>query len=357
MVLALNSLRYEPPSDVLLLVDATPNSVDQAGARSLAIASYRRTMPELERLRLSSKRSEASALLAITSATVLDTLDADAAWWMCHDEGDLDAMVSIATEHNNKWAVRTVPLQASGGRRTDAEALARIDDTIFVFGSNFIDKSGRPDSRRAFIGRFSEREAIGGTVDVDVLDVGGTLSDLVASALGPVALLEADEPEDLVNLEGAGFVDDDLMIGLRWPVTASGQPILVRIFGAAPMLLSSDWSSADLAALNNQAIAIDVEATPKRPAGVRGLTITRGAIHLVVGQTERDLTAKKVKAATARHVRLALPVEGANALGHEVERFEGFRKVEGVAPTPAGGWVYALDDEDAVVLLERSPTG
>jgi hypothetical protein len=78
--------------------------------------------------------------------------------------------------------------------------------------------------------------------------------------------------------------------------------------------------------------------------------VVDGAVHLVIGQTERDLADKKVKAAASRHVEVQhLRTDHSGVT--EIEQFEGFRKVEGVAPGLDGGWLYALDDEDAVVLV------
>lgn len=306
-------------------------------------------MSGLERLRLSSKRREASSLLAIESPAVLATLGATAAWWTCHDEGDLDAMVSIVTVDGDRWSVRPIEFETGRRERTDAEALARSDGSVFVFGSGFTDKSGQVDRRRAFIARFRETAAIAGPTRPDVLDLGTDLLDSVTTALGAIALLEADEPDRLINIEGAAFVGDDLFLGLRWPVSDDGQPLLVRVAKAAAALTAPDWSVETFTGLEMSAHAVDVGASPKRPAGVRGLTAIGSEVHLVVGQTERSLTAKKVKSAAARHVRV--DVAGSSFAASDVETFEGFRKVEGVAPAPGGGWLYALDDEDAIVLV------
>jgi len=308
-------------------------------------------MSGLERLRLSAKRSEASSLLAIDAPEVLSSLGGNAAWWTCHDEGDLDAMVSVViVDHDDEWSVRPISLDRNEEEQTDAEAMARIGDSVFVFGSSFTDKSGDVDRRRAFVARFSESSAIAGSGAVDILDVGSALVDLVATALVGIELLATDGVDGLVNIEGSGFVGDDLVLGLRWPVSADGQPLLVILSDAASVFTAADWSIEALETLEATALVVDVGASPKRPAGVRGLTTVDRSIHLVVGQTERDLAAKKVKAAAARHVQVTRAVDGAVEVS-DVEHFEGFRKVEGVAPAPDGAWLYALDDEDAVVLV------
>ena len=301
-------------------------------------------------MRLSSKRSEASGLLVVESPEALSKLGASGAWWICHDEGDLDEMLSLVVADNDEWRLEPVGFGRQEDQRTDAEALARLGDAVFVFGSSFVDKSGSFDHRRAFVGRFSESAALAGAPAVDVLDLGSTLADLAAAALAGIDLLRTDGAPDLVNVEGAGFVDDDLFLGFRWPVSAEGQPLLLRISDAAAVFGAPDWSAARIASLDASAVVVDVGASPKRPAGVRGMTVVDGAVQLVVGQTERRLAAKKVKAAGARHVRVDTLGPGPSS-GIDIEHFEGFRKVEGVAPAPDGRWVYALDDEDAVVLV------
>lgn len=315
-------------------------------------------MAGLERLRLNAVRREASALLAVESAALLEAVGAEAAWWTCHDEGNLGAMVSLVCVTDDAWTVRALDLAAvveiehaeqRAGERTDAEALARIGDTVFVFGSSFTDKSGTFDERRAFIARFSEAAAVG-SATVEVLELGSVLVDQVATALQTTELLAADGTEVRVNIEGAAFVGPDLLLGLRWPVSADGQPILVRVMGAVAALSESSWSRSTLSQLDTDSVVVDVGASSKRPAGVRGMTVVGNTVHLLSGQTERGLASKKVKAAPARHVRVG-SLDRARTESTEIQSFEGFRKVEGLAPMMDGRWLYALDDEDAIVLV------
>lgn len=314
-------------------------------------------MSGLKRFRLKSKRSEASSLLAIESAELLDQLDAAAACWTCHDEGDLDAMVSLIVLRGDEWTITPVALQSEASRLTDAEALARLDDTIFVFGSNFSGKSGMFDDRRAFVVRFSERHAGTRSARADVLEVGTAFAELALSALKDVDLLACELAAPLLNIEGAGFVGNDLVLGLRWPVAADGQPVLVRLIGAAEVLLDVDWNVEKVRKLTATTVVVEVGGSPKRPAGIRGMTIVGDEIHLVTGQTERGLAAKRVKAAAALHVRVDGALDGPRVQSVELQTFEGFRKVEGLATIADGRWLYSLDDEDAVVLVVGDTDG
>lgn len=305
-------------------------------------------MGELQRLRLTSKRREASSLLAVESTELLASLEADAAWWTCSDEGDLDEMMSIVGRRGREWFIEPVELAKGSKPRTDAEALARIGEHVFVIGSNFTTKSGKRDERRAFITRFVER-SIDGRVEADTLDLGSGLVDRALDALDRTPLLDAKSSHDAVNVEGAAFIDDALVIGLRWPVSADGQPLLLRFAGAREILSGTDWSVDAFLRLDATVITVNVGATPKRPAGVRAMTTHNRALHLVVGQTERDRAKGKTKPAAARHLQADWHGEELSVV--ELQRFEGFRRVEGLAPDVPGGWLYALDDEDAVVLL------
>ena len=269
--------------------------------------------------------------------------------------------MSLVSVKDETWTVRAIDLtvlsvaKAEGGQsteRTDAEALARIGDTVFVFGSNFTDKSGTFDERRAFVARFAETSAVAGSASVEILELGTTLVDLVSTALASTGLLVADDDRAVINLEGAAFVGSDLWLGLRWPVSEHGQPLLVGLPGAGDVLADPLWSSEALRALDASAVvAVDVGASAKRPAGVRGMTVCEGTLHLVTGQTERGLAAKKVKAGRALHVQVDGSLDGPHAGSIEVQTFEGYRKVEGLAPMAHGRWLYSLDDEDAIVLL------
>lgn len=327
-------------------------------------------MSELERIQLKTDRREASALLAVESPSLLDQLDVDGAWWSCHDEGDIGAMVSLLSVKDEVWTITSVDLDDSteGGSsrtsrpwtsramRTDAEALARIGDTIFVFGSNFTDKSGDIDERRAFVARFSEREAAAGRSVADVLDLETVLRDKISAGLAGIELMPSDDDEEVINVEGAAFLGRDLLLGLRWPVSTDGQPILVRLKDAAvgfadASFTNSSASRSRLKDVDAIPIIVDVGATAKRPAGVRGMTAVGETIHLVTGQTERKLTEKKTKAAPALHVAVSPTLDGNRSSATVLQTFEGFRKVEGVAPLSDGRWLYALDDEDAVVVL------
>jgi len=78
-------------------------------------------------------------------------------------------------------------------------------------------------------------------------------------------------------------------------------------------------------------------------------------MHLITGQTDRKLAANQIAAAPSRHLR----IPNSTGTPEEIQTFEGYRKVEGLASRGSDGWIYVLDDEDTIVLLvdAGAPTG
>ncbi|MDJ0770740.1 MAG: hypothetical protein QNJ12_18245 [Ilumatobacter sp.] len=334
-------------------------------------------MGELRRVRLRGRVNEGSALLPVSSPPLLARLGAASAWWLAHDEAGLGGMVSIVRPGGERGdeGFELLPVELRGGPAsvTDAEALAAADGRVFVFGSAFFGPKGTLDRRRSFVARFGEDDvasdpgSAGFGAPADVLDLGTTLVRLVDGAVetGDHALLEAhgrvrkrmvrsrkagaDVEADMapVNLEGAAFIGDDLVVGLRWPVDELGRPLLLVIDGARELMTSAAWSADELARRPARLQPVDVDASPKRPSGCRGLTARAGALHAITGPTERDLAGRKLRAAPYRHVRFALDAGGTEV----VRTLEGRRRVEGLAAYGDAGWIYVLDDEDATVLL------
>ncbi len=389
-----------------------------------SIRPYDAEVGSLRRIRLKTPINEASALITVRSPNLLSLLGADQAWWLAHDEAGLGAMVSVVhsrhgmdKEFDESWQVATLQLATidSNPILTDAEALAHTDGFVFVFGSSFVGPKGLLDERRSFVVRFAEHDVTAGTPDAkrsttkksgtkktksnsrgqlsapaSLLDLGTHLTRSINAAIEAqgIQLLEPhdrvakqmrksikagadlDPGTQPINIEGAAFINDDLLLGLRWPVSSAGQPLLIRFEGARRVLLPTDWSVEALADCPTTVFPIDAGGTPKRPAGVRGMTVEAArlgeTVHLITGPTERDLAADKVRSAPYQHLRVARVSDQTELLQTELlQTFEGFRKVEAVAPytddtntagttktaTDDADWIYALDDEDAIVLL------
>lgn len=303
------------------------------------------------------------------------------------DDRNGGASLSADEDETVNWSIVPVTLclkeglRSEGGRSshddpvvlTDAEAMAYSDGMVFVFGSGFIDQKGRFDSRRSFVARFVEEDVLVGddvieTV-VDVLELGsGLLAGLnEAIANQDVDLLDlgdraakrfakskfdgVEKPTtDLhpINIEGAAVLADSLVLGLRWPVERGGHPLLAELMGGRHALTAKQWTRDALLECPISIHLLEQVGSKKRPAGIRAMSTSDGELHVVCGPTERDIAADRVRSALLQHLRVDLRSGGAT----QVRSFEGLRKVEALAcATGDGGWLYALDDEDAVVLV------
>lgn len=332
---------------------------------------------ELRRIRLKAPINEASELLPINEPTVLTSLELDEGYWLAHDEGGVStnasqSMVSIVGRTGDEWLVRPVKLTSADDLArpvTDAEALASHGGWVFVVGSGFVGANNKIDQRRSFISRFSPsrldikaKELVG---EAETLDLGTTLLAAINNALAR-ASVELIEPSSsvqkaatkavgkgarLINIEGAACSGSSLLLGLRWPTSVAGRPVMIEIVDGAHVL-TSPWNAdtpAELAAAEMHIHEVAVaDASAKKPLGVRALFIDHvGGLHAISGPTDRDMAAAKLKAGAYSHVSIDLEA-GTTQL---IETFEGYRKVEALSERPVGGWLYGLDDEKAIVLL------
>ena len=162
------------------------------------------------------------------------------------------------------WVAQHVPADAGveNGRTEDGEALAHHDGWVYVFGSHFGSKAGPLRPRRAFVARFREDDAAPGYAagargpqPVPAAPGGqrrprrrrrspccrrgsgyGTGSSSRPWPGAPPGrrrwvsrLAEDDLP---VNVEAAAFTPaGTVLLGLRFPVTDRGEPILVEVAG------------------------------------------------------------------------------------------------------------------------------
>jgi hypothetical protein len=316
--------------------------------------------------------------------TVLDEVSAEEALAVIvHDAGAGDG---------EGWAAKRVRADAGGanGRTEDAEACARRDGWVYVMGSQFGKKSGPLAARRSWIARVSEAAlltALGGGPAAP-LEVARTrfaihraVNDALAAAgvevleLGPrsregyidatIALgaeggkrwagrvTSADQP---LNVEGIEFrADGRLLVGLRYPVTAAGQPILVEIDAVDTLFDEPERPPTSTAVW-----VLDGCGTPEAPAGIRGLHTHGGdRFDAIVGDLDAANKGATVledhpsgAAARSRHVRFTLPLlaRGGPVATEVVHDFGDVRRVEGVVVDEAGTAHYVLDEEGHVAL-------
>ena len=132
------------------------------------------------------------------------------------------------------------------------------------------------------------------------------------------------------------------MLGLRFPVTASGQPIIVELKEVDGAFRSAGWWPVV------RAIRVLTGAgSPRAPVGIRDLELAGDELHVLVGGIEPELVdhAPPPSARSFAH-RVARWTRGAEAASlptRLVRRFQPGQRVEGLAGDGAGGFVYVAE--------------
>jgi hypothetical protein len=343
------------------------------------------TSLELRHVELSVAGNEASDLLPVHDRGVLDVHDAERAFWTVLDEGPVEACVALLVQHRDgSWSAHHQGFDAGGEtRRTaDGEALAWRDGWVHVVGSHFGSKAGPLRPRRAFFGRFREAAAAGPTspaltvvrnqfrlhraindalaaADITPLPPGDrvnrsfivqTRSRGVARRKGWVdRIAEGDLP---LNVEAAAFTPGGTMLlGLRYPVSSAGEPILIEVDGVDGMFDADPRTWPTVV----RAHVVAGVTPPGTLTGFRALTATgSGSYEAVVGSI--DATGKgsvllddhpEGGDVTCRHVAFRLDT-GAVAVPASVVEELPFHNVEGLAVS--GDHFYVTDEDHRIAV-------
>lgn len=317
--------------------------------------------PVLEAVELDTDAREASGLLAAAGGAE--------AYWSVLDEQRAEEAIVLIRGSRGGWELERVTGRFGpvAVRTSDGEALARHDGFVYVAGSHFGTEDDGLQARRAFFARF--REAGGDDLQVwrDPFALHRLVNDAVRErgiapfpisdearrdfihATGDADVRADDWP---LNVEGIAFrPGGSLLVGLRSPVSASGDPLLVELggfaaaFGSQLPPVTAIWILAGV-------------GSPTAPAGVRDLEAEPGgdAFSVLTGCLDGELLRRADRQQTPdfEHWTFVLPAGGAGGpiapvrvrtLPREL------RRVEGVARRPGGGYVYVTDDEDHVTLL------
>jgi hypothetical protein len=319
-------------------------------------------------IELTAAGNEASDLLRVHDAGLLARLDARAAFWTVLDEGPVEACLALLVQsHGGRWSARHVEADAGDqqGRTEDGEALAWRDGWVYVFGSHFGKKKGPLKSRRAFVARF--RESL--TPALEISRHGFALHRLINDALAETVgdpseivharfiaetrrraeakgkpwadqLVPGDHP---INIEGAAFTQDGhLLLGLRWPVTRAGEPMLIEL----------DWDRKPAVR------RVHVLRTKQQgPLGVRALSARDdGDLDVIVGSIDALDKGSilldaypQARDATCRHFRLTL-----GQTPRLVRDLAPMHHVEGVSELD-GHPLYVTDEDHRIALYHPAP--
>lgn len=355
-------------------------------------------MEVMEVIELGRHAPEASSILSVADPELLAACGHARAFWVCLDERPADRALAIVgcRSDDRGWEVREMPTTAPPNARTteDSEAIARDEHGwLYLFGSHFGPKAGPVTPSRAFVARVREsqmREGKGGppmelrrrpfllhrkindafiAAAIDLLPLGPNMREryiartMRKGAKGDkkwhVHLRVEDWP---INIEGALYVGDDtFLLGLRFPSTAAGEPLVARIRGLARAFETRDDAGIEV----DIAARIRGISARARPLGIRGMSQRDGRLHLIVGSigAERKPTAINIDYPESTrldcsHVVTAMPgaTGCADLSADPVHHFRGHPNVEGLAHDGEGGWVYVLDDDHTLRVLLAEPS-
>jgi hypothetical protein len=327
--------------------------------------------------------NEASALLGIQNAELRRVRGWDVGFWIVSDEREAPkALAALGRTAGGEWEV--VPVKTSPGIRwttkrcEDCETLSRAGSHVYIFGSQFGTKSGPLEPKRHFMARFNEallevtKKNIRADLDlvrrpfaihrlvndalrearVALLPLGTKLHrDFVASTRkkgrsekkGWAPRLRGDDVP--VNIEGSTFVDGGrLLLGLRYPVTEEGHPIVVEVEGIDRLF----ERRAGPPAVISVRILSNV-GTKECPAGIRELDSREGAIHAITGDLDDDLLEDSPASKHAESEHWTFQYDFSEERLQRVEaalvrRFGRRARVEGIALDAGTAW-YVEDDE------------
>ena len=340
--------------------------------------------------------NEASGLLRVGDPALLAHFGWDRGFWAVLDEMDVAECVVLIGHRDGEpldagWSVERLNGAHSGdaGEAKDAEAIAAFQGQVYVFGSHHGDKEGPLLRRVQWVARFDEASVViddaagvpGAriTVAADDFRLHRLLNDALRASgvdllpmrqLTRTSFIDAtmadlrgtpDEgnvlPDDWVlNIEGADFTSaGTLLLGLRFPVTADGRPLVIGLVG---------WDRLFAGGMPDVEAIWEIDAVGRNGtlAGVRDLCTAGDDLHVVSGDLD--------SAGKGSVIRKDYP-DGAETMAtHFVARLEGSRggrveakavkefpdnpRIEGIAADADGRFFY-VSDEDEYIAVRSTP--
>jgi hypothetical protein len=317
--------------------------------------------------------------------TVLDEVPAEQAIAVLGHDAD--------AEPGEGWHAIRVPCvpQADAGRTEDAESCAWYDGWVYVLGSQFGAKDGPLEAKRSWAARVRGEDLAAACVEgadpvpLELVRLRFSLHRAINDALAGAALeliergpltteryidatialgaaknkrwagrvTASDHP---INIEGADFRSDGrLLIGLRYPVTADGHPILVELTDPAAL-----FGDPDAIPNTGNVWTLEDVGSPEAPSGLRALHAEgNDRFDAIAGDLDAAKRGATILAdhdkgtlAESVHVRFELPLAAAGGAltGRRLHEFGDVRRVEGVALAPDGHAHYVIDEEGHVGL-------
>jgi len=348
----------------------------------------------LHALRLNLDPNEASGLVDVADDAILERYGWDHAFWTVLDEADVDDAIGVighlrdaAEDDEAAWETRKLAVRRSGDDDRacdDAESITRRGDEVWVLGSQHGGKDGPIRKREAWVARFVESASVealagGDPVVLEIVRTPLTLHRVVNDALrtfgvevtpmgphGRAAFIDRtfEKGDDdfrrhvlrrndvTINVEGAAFQGERLLLGLRYPVAADGRPLVAvvrdpdELFTGGAPTVEGFW-------------VLDAVGRDGTLAGVRDLCLDGDELHVVTGNLDsRDkgsvllLDHPEGRATVNTHFVCRLPAgEVSGELACEVVReFPDLPRVEGIARSRDGHFHYVSDENEGVQL-------
>ncbi|MCT7661315.1 hypothetical protein [Mycobacterium deserti] len=337
---------------------------------------------------LAHEGNEASDLVHVDNQALLDAHGWDFGFWTVLDEGSVEDCIAVlgharGAAADSGWEIYPLPAIAGDekGRTEDAEAVARHDGWIYVVGSHYGSKAGPLQAKRAFVARFDEqsidRMVPESELPIDIRRNKFRLHRLINDALDAshvVAITPGDnvrtrfiartiergtqrnktwvdrltDRDVPINIEGAAFrPDGNLLLALRFPTTAEGEPILVELAGVPAMF----DDGADPTVVRVWELA--GVSPPNALVGFRALSRSGPDVFdAIVGSIDATDKGSALledhpdgALAHCSHWRFTLPADGPHVTSVALVRdFPDLRNVEGLAVET--GQTFYVTDED-----------
>ena len=338
--------------------------------------------------------NEASDLTAVPAEALPSTYDRGFVTVLDEDvvENAIALLGHRGDDLGDGWEAVRLRLRVVGdtGATEDAEACAFHGGRLYVAGSHYGSKGGPLQPKRAFFARLDQsdlgRAVAGRACALEVARNAFRLHRAVNDALresaielmplsdaAREALIEAtiergkddgkawkgrvkrrDRP---INVEGIEFrADGSLLLGLRYPVAATGDPLLVELPDVDALFDDPGGVPAC-----GPVWVLGCGGDPDRPLGVRGLhRSSTDELHVLVGNLDAEgkdsvLLEGRPSGAAAHceHWRARLPVlaAGGPVDAEIVHRLDDLKTVEGIAQAPGEDhFIYVVDRDHNVHL-------
>lgn len=348
----------------------------------------------VESIDLELESNEASDLAPCTSKEILKANSWDLAYFIFLDEGHLDEAVGLLGHQKGKkltegWEHRHVPIDCGddSGKTDDSEASATHGKYTYVIASHYGKKRGPLQVERQWMARFCQDDVVtageNGGVAMKVMRDKFRLHRAINDALAAsdIELIRPSKEmqkafvngarkrgnkkgkkwakrlkkgDYAFNIEGAAFrPNGNLLLGLRFPVTATGAPVFVEMSGVP------EWFEGKKFPKVEAVWQLEGPGSADEPVGFRAMTYRgRNQFDCILGNL--DAVDKKSMlidnypegaGALSQHWRFTLndrSKDKAAKAKHVKTLGGGEQRIEGIAEGPNGRTLYVSDEDGRV---------